>query len=110
MEIKFLLYLRIVKIFYSCYALKKSSKVNLSVYFLPAVGWEKVIKIRRFSSETAIKQWYFCLPPAGGGKSGGTMPCFLIKKSKLSQLFPCWLAGKEYANKYVFSSETAIKL
>ncbi|MDR1627326.1 MAG: hypothetical protein LBR79_00955 [Oscillospiraceae bacterium] len=29
---------------YSCYALKKSSKVNLSVYFLPAVGWEKVIK------------------------------------------------------------------
>ncbi|MDR1627724.1 MAG: hypothetical protein LBR79_03015 [Oscillospiraceae bacterium] len=38
---------------YSCYDLKQSSKVNLSVYFLPAVGWEKVIKIRRFSNETA---------------------------------------------------------
>ncbi|MDR1628481.1 MAG: hypothetical protein LBR79_06910 [Oscillospiraceae bacterium] len=37
-----------------CYDLKQSSKVNLSVYFLPAVGWEKVIKIRRFSNETAI--------------------------------------------------------
>ncbi|MDR1627740.1 MAG: hypothetical protein LBR79_03095 [Oscillospiraceae bacterium] len=24
------------------------------MYFLPAVGWEKVIKIRRFSNETAI--------------------------------------------------------
>ncbi|MDR1628222.1 MAG: hypothetical protein LBR79_05555 [Oscillospiraceae bacterium] len=39
---------------YSCYDLKQSSKVNLSVYFLPAVGREKVIKIRRFSNETAI--------------------------------------------------------
>ncbi|MDR1627555.1 MAG: hypothetical protein LBR79_02125 [Oscillospiraceae bacterium] len=44
-----------VKINYSCYDLKQPSKVNLSVYFLPAVGWEKVIKIRRFSNETAIK-------------------------------------------------------
>ncbi|MDR1628343.1 MAG: hypothetical protein LBR79_06200 [Oscillospiraceae bacterium] len=24
------------------------------MYLLPAVGWEKVIKIRRFSNETAI--------------------------------------------------------
>ncbi|MDR1628238.1 MAG: hypothetical protein LBR79_05640 [Oscillospiraceae bacterium] len=40
---------------YSCYDLKQSSKVNLSVYFLPADGWEKVIKIRRFSNGTAIK-------------------------------------------------------
>ncbi|MDR1627172.1 MAG: hypothetical protein LBR79_00155 [Oscillospiraceae bacterium] len=40
--------------YYSCYDLKQFSKVNLSVYFLPAVGWEKVIKIRRFSNETAI--------------------------------------------------------
>ncbi|MDR1627852.1 MAG: hypothetical protein LBR79_03685 [Oscillospiraceae bacterium] len=39
---------------YSCYDLKQSSKVNLSVYFLPAVGWEKVIEIRRFSNGTAI--------------------------------------------------------
>ncbi|MDR1628073.1 MAG: hypothetical protein LBR79_04795 [Oscillospiraceae bacterium] len=39
---------------YSCYDLKQSSKVNLFMYFLPAVGWEKVIKIRRFSNETAI--------------------------------------------------------
>ncbi|MDR1628330.1 MAG: hypothetical protein LBR79_06130 [Oscillospiraceae bacterium] len=39
---------------YSCYGLKQSSKVNLSVYFFPAVGWEKVIKIRRFLNETAI--------------------------------------------------------
>ncbi|MDR1628460.1 MAG: hypothetical protein LBR79_06800 [Oscillospiraceae bacterium] len=39
---------------YSCYDLKQFSKVNLSVYFLPTVGWEKVIKIKRFSNETAI--------------------------------------------------------
>ncbi|MDR1627319.1 MAG: hypothetical protein LBR79_00920, partial [Oscillospiraceae bacterium] len=39
---------------YSCYDLKQSSKVNLSVYSLPADGWEKVIKIRRFSNGTAI--------------------------------------------------------
>jgi hypothetical protein len=39
---------------YSCYDSKQSSKVNLSVYFLPADGWEKVIKIRCFSNETAI--------------------------------------------------------
>ncbi|MDR1628486.1 MAG: hypothetical protein LBR79_06935 [Oscillospiraceae bacterium] len=39
---------------YSCYDLKQPLKVNLSVYFLPAVGWEKVIKIRRFSNVTAI--------------------------------------------------------
>ncbi|MDR1628232.1 MAG: hypothetical protein LBR79_05605 [Oscillospiraceae bacterium] len=29
-------------------------QVYLSVYFLPAVGWEKVIEIRRFSNGTAI--------------------------------------------------------
>jgi hypothetical protein len=28
------------------------------VYFLPAVGWEKVIKIRHFSNETAIKHLF----------------------------------------------------
>ncbi|MDR1627633.1 MAG: hypothetical protein LBR79_02525 [Oscillospiraceae bacterium] len=39
---------------YSCYDLKQPSKVNLSVYFLPADGWEKVIEIRRFSNGTAI--------------------------------------------------------
>ncbi|MDR1627693.1 MAG: hypothetical protein LBR79_02855 [Oscillospiraceae bacterium] len=39
---------------YSCCDLKQSSKVNLSVYSLPADGWEKVIKIRLFSNETAI--------------------------------------------------------
>ncbi|MDR1627815.1 MAG: hypothetical protein LBR79_03500 [Oscillospiraceae bacterium] len=39
---------------YSCYDLKQFSKVNLSVYFLPADGGAKVIKIRRFSNETAI--------------------------------------------------------
>ncbi|MDR1627271.1 MAG: hypothetical protein LBR79_00670 [Oscillospiraceae bacterium] len=39
---------------YSCYDLKQFSKVNLSVYFLPAIGGGKVIKIRRFSNETAI--------------------------------------------------------
>ncbi|MDR1628478.1 MAG: hypothetical protein LBR79_06895 [Oscillospiraceae bacterium] len=39
---------------YSCYDLKQFSKVNLSVYFLPAVGREKIIKIRHFSNETAI--------------------------------------------------------
>ncbi|MDR1627385.1 MAG: hypothetical protein LBR79_01260 [Oscillospiraceae bacterium] len=40
--------------YYSCYDLKQPSKVNLSVYFLPADGREKVIKIRCFSNETAI--------------------------------------------------------
>ncbi|MDR1627391.1 MAG: hypothetical protein LBR79_01290 [Oscillospiraceae bacterium] len=38
----------------SCYDLKQPSKVNLSVYFLPAVGREKVIKIRCFSNKTSI--------------------------------------------------------
>jgi hypothetical protein len=43
---------------YSCYDFKQPSKVNFFVYFLPAVGWEKVIKIRHFSNETAI--YVFC--------------------------------------------------
>jgi hypothetical protein len=51
------------------------------VYFLPAVGREKVIKIRRFSNETAIKNGfasksshaskqlkYLLFPPAMGGE------------------------------------------
>ncbi|MDR1627825.1 MAG: hypothetical protein LBR79_03550, partial [Oscillospiraceae bacterium] len=46
---------------YSCYDLKQPSKVNLSVYFLPAVGWEKVIKIRRFSNGTAITNLLYFL-------------------------------------------------
>ncbi|MDR1628498.1 MAG: hypothetical protein LBR79_07000 [Oscillospiraceae bacterium] len=29
---------QMIPCFYSCYDLKQSSKVNLSVYFLPAVG------------------------------------------------------------------------
>ncbi|MDR1627667.1 MAG: hypothetical protein LBR79_02710 [Oscillospiraceae bacterium] len=53
---------------YSCYDLKQSSKVNLSVYFLPAVGREKVIKIKRFSNETAIVDNIFPPPPTAGGK------------------------------------------
>ncbi|MDR1628201.1 MAG: hypothetical protein LBR79_05450 [Oscillospiraceae bacterium] len=46
--------MKVTRSYYSCYDLKQSSKVNLSVYFLPADGWEKVIKIRRFLNETAI--------------------------------------------------------
>ncbi|MDR1627985.1 MAG: hypothetical protein LBR79_04355 [Oscillospiraceae bacterium] len=42
------------EIIYSGYDLKQPSKINLSVYFLPAVSWEKIIKIRCFSTETAI--------------------------------------------------------
>ncbi|MDR1627660.1 MAG: hypothetical protein LBR79_02670 [Oscillospiraceae bacterium] len=57
---------------YSCYDLKQPSKVNLPVYFLPAVGWEKVIKIRRFSNETAI----ICLTTTF---SNGF--CYIIKKN-----------------------------
>ncbi|MDR1628003.1 MAG: hypothetical protein LBR79_04445, partial [Oscillospiraceae bacterium] len=39
---------------YSYYDLKQFSKVNLFMHLLPAVGWEKVIKIKCFSNETAI--------------------------------------------------------
>ncbi|MDR1627847.1 MAG: hypothetical protein LBR79_03660 [Oscillospiraceae bacterium] len=40
------------------------------MYFLPAVGWEKVIKIKRFSHGTAIKQRIFAIfPRISGGKS-----------------------------------------
>ncbi|MDR1627652.1 MAG: hypothetical protein LBR79_02630 [Oscillospiraceae bacterium] len=49
---------------YSCYDLKQSSKVNLFVYFLPADGREKIIKIRCFSNETVIVEFSFF--PAGG--------------------------------------------
>jgi hypothetical protein len=38
------------------------------VYFLPAVGWEKVIKIRHFSNETAIVEISSFPPAIGGGK------------------------------------------
>jgi hypothetical protein len=38
------------------------------VYFLPAVGWEKVIEIRRFSNETAIVEIPSSPPPTAGGK------------------------------------------
>ncbi|MDR1628484.1 MAG: hypothetical protein LBR79_06925 [Oscillospiraceae bacterium] len=36
---------------YNCYDLKQLSKVNLSVYFLPADGREKVIKSDAFQTK-----------------------------------------------------------
>jgi hypothetical protein len=43
------------------------------VYFLPAVGWEKVIEIRRFSNGTAIVKVFgnsdvFVLSPTFSGR------------------------------------------
>ncbi|MDR1628110.1 MAG: hypothetical protein LBR79_04995 [Oscillospiraceae bacterium] len=54
MKTRYYFYFKKFLAYYSCYDLKQPSKINLSVYFLPADGWEKVIKIRRFSNGTAI--------------------------------------------------------
>ncbi|MDR1627651.1 MAG: hypothetical protein LBR79_02615, partial [Oscillospiraceae bacterium] len=53
------------------------SKVNLSVYFLPADGREKVIKIRRFSSvfSCLVHDANYLLPArAGTNREGVNTP------------------------------------
>ncbi|MDR1627750.1 MAG: hypothetical protein LBR79_03145 [Oscillospiraceae bacterium] len=71
------------------------------MYFLPAVGWEKVIKIRRFSNETAIAgekdiiaktiletQYYLRFFPHRPGRGGKNKKCHCLKRFLLYQ--PIW--------------------
>ncbi|MDR1628582.1 MAG: hypothetical protein LBR79_07460 [Oscillospiraceae bacterium] len=60
------------------------------MYFLPADGREKVIKIRCFSNETAIVEFSSFTPAIGGGVKEGISGC---GPNWLVISFPLPLAG-----------------